>query len=74
MGQFDSICHGAEERGGEYPPLTLVAPSMVTRESEASRSTPALRNPAALGYRPRPSLVWALVAYDASGIPPLSSR
>ncbi|MEE8428506.1 MAG: hypothetical protein V3S33_03275, partial [Gammaproteobacteria bacterium] len=56
----------------------------VTRESEASRSTPALRNPASLGYRPRPSLVWALVApiprlapvplvaYDALGIPLLS--
>ncbi|MEE8342985.1 MAG: hypothetical protein V3R51_04210 [Gammaproteobacteria bacterium] len=50
------------EREEEYPSLNLAAPSMVTRESEASRSTPALRNPTALGYRPRPSLVWALVA------------
>ncbi len=39
------------ERGEEYPSLNLAAPSMVTRESEASRSTiPA-----------------ALAAYDALG-------
>ncbi|MEE8342567.1 MAG: hypothetical protein V3R51_02080 [Gammaproteobacteria bacterium] len=72
------------ERGEEYPSLNLAVPSMASLESEASRSIPALRNPASLGYRPRPSLVSALVApiprlapvslaaYDAPGIPPPS--
>ncbi|MEE8428993.1 MAG: hypothetical protein V3S33_05780 [Gammaproteobacteria bacterium] len=44
------------ERGEEYPSLNLAAPSMVTRESEASRST----------------IPVALAAYDAPDIPPLS--
>ncbi len=39
------------ERGEEYPSLNLAAPSMVTRESEASRST----------------IPVALAAYDAPG-------
>ena len=55
VGQFDGIYHGAGERGG-YPSLNLAAPSMVTRESEASRST----------------IPVPLAAYDAPDIPPLS--
>ncbi|MEE8429413.1 MAG: hypothetical protein V3S33_07945 [Gammaproteobacteria bacterium] len=46
------------KRGEEYPPLNLAPPSMVTRESEASRST----------------IPVPLVAYDAPCIPPLSSQ
>ncbi|MEE8428207.1 MAG: hypothetical protein V3S33_01730 [Gammaproteobacteria bacterium] len=51
-----TVCSTVLERGEEYPSLNLAAPSMVTRESEASRST----------------IPVPLVAYDAPGIPPLS--
>ncbi len=45
------------KRGEEYPSLNLAVPSMASLESEASRST----------------IPVPLVAYDAPGIPPLSS-
>ncbi|MEE8343397.1 MAG: hypothetical protein V3R51_06295 [Gammaproteobacteria bacterium] len=57
MGQFDRLTI-VLEREEEYPSLNLTAPSMVTLESEASRST----------------IPVPLAAYDAPRIPPLSLR
>ncbi len=34
-----TVCNPVLERGEEYPSLNLAAPSMVARESKASRST-----------------------------------
>ncbi|MEE8428401.1 MAG: hypothetical protein V3S33_02730, partial [Gammaproteobacteria bacterium] len=55
------------ERGEVCPSLNLAVPSMASLESEASRFTflrfaPSLRNPASLGYQPKPSVVWAFAA------------
>ncbi len=55
-GQGSGLVSISAKRGEEYPSFNLAAPSMVTRESKASRST----------------IPVPIAAYDAPGIPPLS--